>query len=114
MGKFRQYTSAVTPSSSAGYEPGGNWLACAICGFRVRAYEAKYDEDVGWVCPEDFDDYNPQEDGVPGVEERIAARRIQPEPIYVPVYQTINTFPFTLPVTLTESTIQVKITPEDL
>lgn len=75
--------NTVTPSSGAGYIPGGNWVVCDICGFRMRAFEARtqpHGPNMGLlVCAKDYDRKNPQWDELEAVEERIVPNIVNQE-----------------------------------
>lgn len=69
---------------SRGYKPGENWVFCQLCGFRCRASQARRIprglHQGLWVCPRDYDEYNPQYDSVYAVDERIVPDKLSPEP----------------------------------
>ena len=98
MGYHNRAAHSITPSSSAGYYPGENWVMCMVCGFRVRASAAHWDDDVGYVCVKDLDEYNPQADDLQAVEERIVPDKVSVEPgraaiVYITTKLTAADFP---------------------
>lgn len=75
---------ATSPSSSAGYRPGENWVVCDHCGQRFRASQMRR-QPHGlwkglWVCPNDFDSYNPQHEDLRAVPEKIVPDKVNVEP----------------------------------
>ena len=71
--------NARSPSSTDGYIPGENFVMCAICGRRFRASEV-YLQDEMWVCANDYDEYNPQDEDLHAVPEKLVPDRVGPEP----------------------------------
>ena len=67
-----------------GYIPNnGNWMVCDICGHKYRASEMQR-QPHGlwkglWVCPNDYDEYNPQFEDVKAKIERIVPEKINIE-----------------------------------
>ena len=76
--------NAKSPSSSAGYTPGDNFVMCDICGRRFRASEVREQPHGLWkglmVCDLDYDDYNPQHEDIRAVPERITPDKVSVEP----------------------------------
>src|SRR3989304_6026273 len=83
MGHRNKAAHGITPSSSAGYIPGVNWVVCDICGFRLRATESRrqpHGPHKGMlVCLADYDEYNPQFEDLAAVDERITPDVVNPE-----------------------------------
>jgi hypothetical protein len=77
-----------------GYIPGDNWLMCDLCGLRYRASQMRQ-QPHGlhkglWVCPRDFEDYNPQFEDIRGVAERITPDKTNPDPEFTSDETTIT------------------------
>ena len=113
----RRYGMRVTPSSSAGYRPGDNFMSCDVCGFRMRASEARKQphgpHEGLWVCPKDYDEYNPQWDGPIVPSERITPDKVNPEPTSTTITPSTLRFDFTFTGTF-GSDESDKITTDDL
>lgn len=60
------------------YKPGGNWLICDVCGFKIRASDSRKRWDGMRVCREDWEPRHPQ-DYVKGRRDRQAAAIVRPE-----------------------------------
>lgn len=66
-----------------GYEPGNNWVDCDICGFTIRAKDARITWDNKVVCPSDWEPRHPQ-DFVRSRVDKITPDLLRPEPPFIP------------------------------
>ena len=64
---------------SSRYIPKDKHLICSICGFKIRASEARRNENGSWVCFTDYDGPHPQE-RIRHVKEKITPDKMNPEP----------------------------------
>lgn len=75
---------STRPSSGLGYQPGNNLMVCSHCGFVYRASQMRRQPHGPWkglwVCPRDFDTYNPQFEDLRAVPEKITPDKVNPEP----------------------------------
>jgi hypothetical protein len=70
--------------SGPSYIPGDNYMTCDICGHKFRASKMRR-QPHGlwkglWVCPNDYDDYNPQFEDIRLPSEKIVPDKVNPEP----------------------------------
>jgi hypothetical protein len=59
-------------TKNPGWQSGNHWVICEVCGFAIRAKDARLTWDDRIVCPEDFEVRHPQ-DFVRGRADRQAA-----------------------------------------
>ena len=59
--------------------PGGHYVICDVCGFKIRASETRKRWDGLRVCTKDWEPRHPQ-DGVRGQRDRQAVTDARPEP----------------------------------
>ena len=62
-----------------GWESGNHWVECDMCGFIIRAEDAKVTWDNLVVCPEDYEPRHPQDFVRAQEEDQAADEPVRPE-----------------------------------